>query len=70
MRGACSTFRERRGEYRVLVGKTEGKRPPRRTRCRWEENIKMDLQDVRWGGAWTGSMWFRIGTGSVHLSMW
>ena len=32
--------------YRVLVGKTEGKRP----RCRWEDNIKMDLQEVGCGG--------------------
>jgi hypothetical protein len=39
MGGACSTFRERRGVYRVLVGKAEGKRPPGRTRCRWKEYI-------------------------------
>jgi hypothetical protein len=32
--------------YRVLVGKPEGKRPLRRPRCRWEGNIKMDLQEV------------------------
>jgi len=48
--GAYSAFRERRSVYRVLVGKAAGKRPPGRTRCRWEENIKMDLQDVKWGG--------------------
>ena len=40
---------ERRGIYRVLVGKPEGKRPPGRTRCRWED-IKMDLQEVGCGG--------------------
>jgi hypothetical protein len=34
---------ERRGVYRVLVGKPEGKRPMRRPRGRWENNIKMDL---------------------------
>jgi len=34
---------ERRGMYRVLVGKREGTRPPGRPRCRWEDNIKMDL---------------------------
>jgi len=39
----------RRGAYRVLVGKTEGKRPLGRPSCRWEGNIKMDLQDVGWG---------------------
>ena len=44
--------------YRVLVGKPKGKRPLRRPRHRWEDNIKMDL-DV---GVWTGSIWFRIGT--------
>jgi len=37
---------ERRGAYRVLVGKPEGKRPLGRTRYRWENNIKMDLQEV------------------------
>jgi hypothetical protein len=67
--GAYSAFRERRSVYRVLVGKAAGKRPPGRTRCRWEENIKMDLQDVKWG-AWTGLMWLRVGTGGGHLSMW
>jgi hypothetical protein len=38
---------ERRGVYRVLVGKPEGKRALRR---RWEDNIKMDLQEVGCGG--------------------
>ena len=37
----------RRGVYRVLVGKPEGKRPLVRPRHRWEDNIKMDLQEVR-----------------------
>jgi len=37
---------ERRGEYRVLVGKPEGKRPLGRPRRRWEDRIKMDLQEV------------------------
>jgi len=36
--------------YQVLVGKPEGKRPLGRTRRRWEDNIKMDLQEVRCGG--------------------
>jgi hypothetical protein len=34
---------ERRGVYRVLVGKPEGKRPLGRRRLRWEDNIKIDL---------------------------
>ena len=41
---------ERRGVYRVLVGKPEGKRPLGRARYRWEDNIKMDLQEVGCGG--------------------
>ena len=40
-----------RGVYRVLVGKSEGKRPLGRPRLRWENNIKMDLQEVG-GGFW------------------
>jgi hypothetical protein len=41
---------ERRGVYRVLVGKPEGKRPLVRPRHRWEDNIKMYLQKVGCGG--------------------
>ena len=41
---------ERRGVYRVLVGTPEGKRPFGRPRHRWEDNIKMDLQEVGGGG--------------------
>ena len=41
---------EERGVHRVLVGKPEGKRPWGRPRCRWEDNIKMDLQEVGGGG--------------------
>ena len=37
---------DRRGEYRVFVGKPEGKRPLGRPRCRWEDNTKMDLHEV------------------------
>jgi len=40
---------ERRGVYRVLVGKPEGKTPPGRPRHRWENSIKMDLQEVGCG---------------------
>ena len=49
MGGACSTDGERRGEYRVLMGKRERQRAHGRTRRRWEDNIKMDLQEVGWG---------------------
>jgi len=41
---------ERRGIYRVLVGKPEEKRPLGRPTRRWEDNIKMDLQEVGCGG--------------------
>jgi hypothetical protein len=40
---------ERRGAYRVLVGKPEGRRPLGRPRRRWEDNIKMNLREVGWG---------------------
>jgi hypothetical protein len=44
---------ERRVAYRILVGKPERKIPSGRSMLTWENNIKMDLQDVRWGG-WGG----------------
>ena len=50
------------GVHKVLVGKPEGKRPSGRPRSRWENNIKVDLQEVRRGcGDWLS--WLRIGTG-------
>jgi hypothetical protein len=55
-----------RGAYRILVGRPEGRRPLVRPRRRWEDNIKMDLQEVGWG-AWTGLIWLRIGTGGGLL---
>ena len=46
---------ERKGIYRVLVGKPEGKGPLGRPRCRWEDNIKLHLQEVGCGGMdWIG----------------
>ena len=56
----------RRGIYSVVVEKPWGKRPLRTPRHRWEDNIKMDLEEVGCG-AWTGWMWLRIGTGGGHL---
>ena len=49
------------GAYRVLVGKPEARRPLGRPRRKWEDNIKVGLRDMGWG-AWTGSIWLRIGT--------
>jgi hypothetical protein len=40
---------EKRGSYRILVGRPEGRRPLGRPRGRREDNIKMDLQEVGWG---------------------
>jgi hypothetical protein len=42
----CGTHGEGRGVYRVLVAKPEGKRPLRRRRRRWEDNIKLDLREI------------------------
>ena len=64
MYGICSAYGG--GVYRVLMGKLEGKRPLGRPRHRWEDNIKMDLQEVGCG-VWTGWNWLRIGTGSGYL---
>jgi len=47
--GHVARMGKRRGVYRVLVGKPEGKRPLGRPRRRWEDNIKMDLQEVGCG---------------------
>ena len=56
------------GERRVLVGKPEGKRPLWKPRRRWEDNFKLDLQEVVCGeGVWTGYSWLRVGTGGGHL---
>jgi hypothetical protein len=52
---------ERRVVYRGLMRKHEGKRPVGGPRRRWEDNIKMSLQEV--GCGWTGWIWLRIGTG-------
>jgi hypothetical protein len=46
----CIADEEERGVYRVLVEKPEGKRPLRRPRRKWEDNIRMDLQEVGCGG--------------------
>ena len=62
--GHVACMGEGRGMYRVLVGKPEGKRQLVRPRRRWDDNVKMDLQEV---GVWNGSSCLRIGTGGGHL---
>jgi hypothetical protein len=47
---------EGRGVYRVLVGRTEGKRPLGRRRRRWEDNIKLDLMEI----AIDGTNWIQL----------
>jgi hypothetical protein len=64
--GHVARMGKSRGAYRVFVGKSEGGRQFGRPRRRWEDNIKMDLREVGWG-AWTGSIWLRIGTGGEVL---
>ena len=55
MGGHVARMGERRGVYRVLVWKRNGKRTLGRPRPRWEDNIKTDIQEVRCGGMdWTG----------------
>jgi hypothetical protein len=52
VRGMWRIWGEGRGVHRVLVGKPEGKRPFGIPRRRWEDNIKMDLQEVGGDGDW------------------
>ena len=55
--GHVARMVEEREVYRVLVGKLDG--PLGRPRRRWVDNIRMDLQEVGWRGAWTGLIWLR-----------
>jgi len=58
--GHVARMGERRGVYRVSVGKPEGKIPLGRPRRRWEDNIKTDLQEVGTGGMdWIELAWDR-----------
>ena len=50
MCGAFGAYGGGERRLKILVGKPEGKRPLRRSRCRWEDNIKMDLQELGFGG--------------------
>jgi hypothetical protein len=66
MGGHVTRMREGRGLCGVFEGKPEENRPLGRPRSRWEDNIKMDLQEVGCEG-WTGSSWLRIGADGGHL---
>jgi hypothetical protein len=47
--GHVARMGEVRGAYIILIGRPEGRRPLGRTRCRWEDNIKMDLREIGFG---------------------
>ena len=64
--GHVANVRDNRGAYRLLIGKTEGKRPLATLRHRQDDKINMDLQEMG-QEAWTGLMWLRIGTGGGLL---
>jgi hypothetical protein len=60
--GHVACMGEERGVYRVLVGKLEDKRPQGRPRCRWEDNIKMDLSEI-----WiNGTNWIHLAQDTVQ----
>ena len=66
MDGACSTYGERRGVYRVLVGKAEGKSHLGDQGV--DGRIILRCIFRKWYvGVWTGTSWLRIGTGGEHL---
>jgi hypothetical protein len=60
--GHVARMREERNAYRVLVGRPEGKKPLGRPRRRWEDNIKMDLGEIRIDGA----NWIRLAQDRVQ----
>jgi len=62
MVGHIAYMGKNRGAYRVMVEKPEEKTPTGRPGLRWEDNIKIDLQELGWW-AWTGLVWLRLGTG-------
>jgi hypothetical protein len=47
---ACSKHGGEKNAYNILVGKSEGTRSLERTSQRWEDNIKIDLAEIEWGG--------------------
>ena len=64
MSGTCRRYGEGRIEVNILVGNADGKRSIVRPNRMWEDNIKMDLQEVRWGMDW---IWLMIGTGGGFM---
>jgi hypothetical protein len=60
--GHVAFMGEDRKVYKVLIGKPEGKRPLERPKCRWEDEIRIDLKETGWR-VWSGYSWLRIGAG-------
>jgi hypothetical protein len=59
---------EKRNTYRLLVGKREGKRPLGSPRCRWVDNIRMNLGDVGWGDVdWILSFIHSLYPPEIHI---
>ena len=71
--GHVARMGEERAVYRVLVGKPEGRRPLGRPRCRWVDNIRMDLQEVGCGYVdWIGlaqdrDRWRKLVSAAMNL---
>jgi hypothetical protein len=63
---ACSTNIAKRNAYRILVGEPEGKRPLGRPRCRWVDNIKMDVREI----GWSGMDWIDLALVNTVMNLW
>jgi hypothetical protein len=59
--GHVSHIGEERKVYKILLGKLEGKTSLGRLRHRWEDGIKIDLEEIDGGGVWIAFSWLRIG---------
>jgi hypothetical protein len=57
--GHVARIGEMSNAYNILVGKPEGKEPLGRPRCRWEDNIRMDLREIEWEGV----VWIHLAQG-------
>ena len=66
--GHVENMGERRGVYRVLVGRSDGKRPLGRPSRIWEDNTEINIHKVG-SGTWNGLIWLRTGIGGVLLLM-
>jgi len=68
MGGALSKYRGEMTGIQCFGGETWGKETTWKTQNTGEDNIKMYLQEVGWGGgAWTSLIWLKLGTGGGHL---